>query len=213
MMPSSARKIAQGYTGSSIFRQNGGNPPASTVAAQIVENLTQGQYPARQPDKAEFQRLLHEILNPDDDGDGDGDDVAESIGTNVDVNCRLIYVVVRAGLDALSNQDAFEDEDEIHKQAVASLSVVELTVRRSPEVLLSTLHGPPQVGCLYLWLVPRLFIILGSTEAKDIRRHICEVFKTILLAGKASFNQNKFLVVQKYLQGCIKGQLTQITYT
>lgn len=200
-MPPGARKIGQGYTGSSAFRQNGENPPASTVAAQIVENLTQGQYPARQPDKEEFQRLLHEILNPDDDGD----DVAESVETNVDINCRLIYVVVRAGLDSLSNQDAFEDQDEIQKQAVASLSVVELTVRRSPEVLLSTLHGPQQVGSLYLWLVPRLFIILGSTENKLIRRRICEVFKTTLMAEKASFRQNNFLLVHKYLQGCIKG--------
>lgn len=206
-MPSSARQIAQGYTGSAAFRQNGGNPPASTLAAQIVENLTQGQYPARQPDKEEFKRLLQEILNPDDDGD----DVAESIETNVDVSCRLIYVVVRAGLDSLSNQDAFEDEAELQKQAVASLSVVELTVRRSPEVLLSTLHGSQQVGSLYLWLVPKLFIVIGSTEDKDIHRRICELFKTILSAGKASFKQNKFLVVRKYLQGCIKGQSTQIT--
>lgn len=197
-MPSSTRQIAPG---SSTFRQNGGNPPASTVAAQIVENLTQGQYPVRQPDKEEFKRLLQEILNPDDDGD----DVAESIEINVDVNCRLIYVVVRAGLDSLSNPDAFQDEDELHKQALASLSVVELTVRRSPEVLLSTVHGPQQVGSLYLWLVPKLFIIIGSTEDKDIRRRICEVFKTTLSAGKATFKQNKFLVVRKYLQGCIKG--------
>lgn len=206
-MSSSARKIAQSHAGLSTFRQNGGNPPASTVAAQIVENLTQGQYPARQPNKEEFQRLLQEILNPDDDAD----DVADSIETNVDVNCRLIYVVVRAGLDSLSNPDAFEDQDEIHKQAVASLSVVDLTVRRSPEVLLSTLHGPQQVGSLYLWLVPRLFMILGSTEDIEIRRRICDVFKTMLMAGKASFKQNQFLLVQKYLQGCIKGQLTQIT--
>lgn len=205
-MPSGARRIAQGYAGSSILRQNGGNPPTSTVAAQIVENLTQGQYPARQPDKEEFQRLLQEILNPDDDGD----DVTESIETNVDVNCRLIYVVVRAGLEPLSNQDSSEDQDETHKQAIASLSVVQLTVRRSPEVLFSTLHGLQQVGSLYLWLVPRLFIILGSTEDQDIRRCICEAIKTVLMAGKASFKQNKFLLVQKYLQGCIKGQLIQI---
>ena len=207
-MPSSTRHIVSGYPGSSNFRQNGGNPPASTVAAQIVENLTQGQYPARQPDKEEFRRLLQEILNPDDDGD----DVAESIEINVDVNCRLIYVVVRAGLDSLSNQDAFEDEDELQKQALASLSVVELTVRRSPEVLLSTLHGPQQVGSLYLWLVPKLFVVVGSTEDKDMRRRICEVFKTTLLSGKATLKQNKFLVVRKYLQGCIKGQLTRTTY-
>lgn len=208
-MPSGARKIAPGHTGSSAFRQNGANPPASTVAAQIVENLTQGQYPARQPDKEEFQRLLQEILNPDDDGD----DIAESIETNVDVNCRLIYVVVRAGLESLSNPDGFEDLDEIHKQAIASLAVVQLTVRRSPEVLLSTLHGPQQVGSLYLWLVPRLFILLGSTEDYDIRRRICETVKTTLTAGKASFKQNKFLLIQKYLQGCIKGQLIEINCT
>lgn len=206
-MPPGARKIAQGYTGSSTFRQNGGNPPASTAAAQIVENLTQGQYSARQPDKEEFQRLLQEILIPDDDGD----DAAESIERNVDVNCRLIYVVVRAGLESLSNQNGFEDQEEIHKQAIASLSVVQLTVRRSPDVLLSTLHGPQQVGSLYLWLVPRLFIILGSTEDRDIRRRTCEAMKTTLTAGKASFKQNKFLLIQKYLQGCIKGQLIQIT--
>lgn len=207
-MPSGARRTAQGYAGPAILRQNGGNPPASTVAAQIVENLTQGQYPARQPDKEEFQRLLQEILNPDDDGD----EIAESIETNVDVNCRLIYVVVRAGLEPLSNQESFEEHDDLHKQAIASLSVVELTVRRSPGVLFSTIHGPQQVGPLYLWLLPRLFIILGSTKDKDIRRCVCEAIKTGLVAERANFRQNKFLLVQKYLQGCIKGQPNQIAH-
>jgi serine/threonine-protein kinase ATR len=206
-MRSGARKIAQGYAGSAIPRQNGGNPPASTVAAQIVENLTQVQYPAKQPDKEEFQRLLHEILNPDDDGD----DVAEeNIEINVDVNCRLIYVVVRAGLESLSSKNSLDDQYELHKQAIASLSVVQLTLRRSPEVLFSTFHGrdshQPEVGPLYLWLIPRLFIILGSNRDEEICRCICEVLKTASMAEKASFKQIKFKLIQKYLQGCIKGQ-------
>lgn len=207
-MPSGARRIAQGYAGPAIPRQIGGNPPASTVAAQIVDNLTQGQYPARQPDKEEFQRLLQEILNPDDDGD----ETAEPIETNVDVNCRLIYVVVRAGLGSLSNQESFDENDDLHKQAIASLSVVELTVQRSPGVLFSIIHGSQQVGPLYLWLLPRLFIIFGSTKDKDIRRCVCKVIKAGLVAEKASFKQNKSLLVQKYLQGCIKGQLNQIAH-
>lgn len=205
-MHSGARKSAQIYAGSVTSRHNGENPPASTVAAQIVENLTQGNYPARQPDKDKLQRLLQEILNPDDDGD----DGSDKIETNIDVNCRLIYVVVRAGLESLSNKDNFENPDELHKQAIASLSVVELTVRRSPGVLFSTLHGqesyPQQVGPLYLWLIPRLFIIIGSTEDNDVRRCICEVLKTAMMAEKANFKRSKFQHIQKYLQGCIKGQ-------
>lgn len=206
-MPSGALRTAQGHAETAISRQNGGNPPAPTFAAQIVETFTQAQYPARQPDKEEFQRLLQEILNPEDDGD----DFAESIETNVDVNCRLIYVVVRAGLEPFLNRDSSRNQDEFHKQAIASLSVVELTVRRSPGVLFSAFHSPNHLVPLYLWLLPRLFIILGSTKDEDTRRCVFEALKTAILAEKASYRQNKFLLVQKYLQGCVKGERVQTT--
>ena len=202
MMPSGTRRVAQGNAGSAISGPTGGNPPASTFAAQIVQNLTQGHYSTKQPDKEEFQRLLQEILHPDEDGDDAGD----AMETNVDVNCRLIYVVVRAGLESLSNQDFFGDQDELHKQAIASLSVVELTMRQSPSVLFYSFQGAQQVGPLYLWLLPRLFMLVGISNENDIRRYVCGALQAALLAEKTTYKQTKFLLIQKYLQGCIKGQ-------
>lgn len=187
-------------------KQNGHLPP-STIAAQIVDDhLTQGRIHPKHQDREKFRRLLREILHTDENSQ----DSNRLIETNSDVNCRLIYVVIRAGLELSLNEDPFEKKCDLITQALESLSVVELTLQRCSDVLFSILEGrdsdPHLDGPLFLWLLPRLFIILGRSHFNEIHLGILNVMKTILITERKCRPQKKPQLVLQYMQGCIKGR-------
>lgn len=205
-MQPSARRLAQGLTIPNETLRNG-DSPASTLAAQIVDNLARAKNHPKHQDQGQFRKLLREILDTDEDGD----EATRATETNISVNCRLIYVVIRAGLEASFNQDPFVKQDGWIKQALESLSVVELTLRRCPGVLFSILKGCETdlqlESPLYLWLLPRLFIILIRIDNKEVRLGVLQVFRTVLMVEKRDhFNHLKLQSVLKYVQGCINGQ-------
>lgn len=193
---------------------NNREPPASTLAAQIVDDLTRGKSHPKYQDQERFRSLLREILDTNNE---DGDEITQAIETSTNVNCRLIYVVTRAGLEASFSGDSFEKQDELNKQALESLSVVELTLRRCPEVLFTVLErGETDLqldGPLYLWLVPRLFTVLGCNEDREVRLGVLRVLRTTLLVGRKGHpEQIKLQLVLKYIQGCVKGKSNHIKY-
>lgn len=187
-------------------KQSGHLPP-STIAAQIVDDhSTQGRNHPKHQDREKFRRLLREILNTDENSQ-DSDHLIE---TNSDVNCRLIYVVIRAGLEPSLSEDPFEKQGDLITQALESLSVVELTLQRFPEVLFSILEGrdsdPLLDGPLFLWLLPRLFMIIGRSIDNKIPLGILNVLKTILITERKCRPQKKPQIVLQYMQGCIQGR-------
>lgn len=138
-------------------------PPPSTLAAQIVQNQTvarasqQQQQHQQGGEKATFSGLLHEILhNP-----------AATPETDLSVNVQLISVVVEAGLSVLARDDPFAQFDVLVPQAEDSLSVVQATIVRQPEVLLAPISadGPP----LLLWLVARLVALCGRPRCEGLK--------------------------------------------
>ena len=205
-MQSSARRLAQGLNVPNETLRNG-DSPASTLAAQIVDNLARAKNHPKHQDQERFRKLLREILDTDEDGD----EATRVTETNTSVNCRLIYVVIRAGLEVSFNQDPFVKQDGWIKQALESLSVVGLTLRRCPGVLFSILEGCETdlqfESPLYLWLVPRLFIILVRIENKEVRVGVLQVLRKVLIVEKRDhLNNLKLQSVLKYVQGCVNGQ-------
>lgn len=184
-----------------------GDPPTSTLAAQIVDNLSQGRINPNHEDRENLRKLLQEILSTDDESE----EAIEMIESRVEINQRLIYVIVKFGLECLTNDDPFNDPNGLKKQAIESLSVVELTLRRSPEVLFSVTQGYgkdlPLNGPLHLWLIPRLFQFLIRIEDRDICQRTLQVLQTTLgVERKPSLLQGRFQVILRYTQGCIKGK-------
>lgn len=140
---------------------NGEAPPPSTLAAQIVQNQTVARASSQQQqaggEKATFAGLLHEILhNP-----------AATPETDLSVNVQLISVVVEAGLSVLTRDDPFAQLDLLIPQAKDSLSVVQATIVRQPEVLFTLISsdGPP----LVLWLLARLFALCGRPKCDGLK--------------------------------------------
>lgn len=144
---------------------NGENPPASTLAAQIVQN--QARAPAAQEarESTTFAQLLHEILHSD----------AVRPETDVGVNVKLIQVVAEAGLGPLTDGNPFARWDVLIPQAIDSIAVIETTIKRQPDLLFTQVsHEGPQ---LLLPLLARLLAVLGREKCEELP--LVRLFKTI----------------------------------
>ncbi|KAK5125692.1 hypothetical protein LTR85_011966 [Meristemomyces frigidus] len=135
---------------------NGDLPPPSTLAAQIVQNQTRPAAPQQNGENPTFPKLLHAILN----------DPAAAQETDPQVNVQLIDVVAEAGLAPLALNNPFAQHDVLISQANDSLAVIEKTIKRQPELLLTPIRedGPP----LALPLLARLIAICGRSKCQDL---------------------------------------------
>lgn len=138
-------------------------PPASTLAAQIVQNQTRqaaSQQQQRIPGPApSFHDLLQEILH----------NQAAAQETDITVNAQLVSVLIQGCLLPLAtaeNQNPFVDGNELLEQAVNSIAVIGITVKRQPDVLLTQLsQGGP---LLLLELLVALITLCGRPKC-DIK--------------------------------------------
>lgn len=135
---------------------NGHMPPPSTLAAQIVHNQTRPAAPQQDGESLTFPKLLHAILN----------DPAAAQETDLRVNVQLIDVVAEAGLAPLALNNPFAHLESLIPQANDSLAVIEKTVRRQPELLVTPIRedGPQ----LALPLIARLVAICGKPRCQDL---------------------------------------------
>lgn len=180
------------------------DPPPSTLAAQIVDGLTKRKEHSKHQDQESFRQLLREILDVDDEH-------SDSVETNVEVNHKIIYVVVRSGIEVLFQDDPFNKIDDLLQQGLSSLAVIRLTIQRSPEVLFfrPEIHEPdPKLGGpLFLWLIPILLSLLAWNGDSGIQEAALRALETILkIERKTHFRGMKPKSVLKYIQGCVKGK-------
>lgn len=181
-------------------------PPPSTYAAQIVDTLTKAKQQPKPDERELFQQLLREILGADEVPEPQ----AETVETDINVNYRLIYVVVKAGLEVLLQDDPFQQQSVLSEQALNSLAVIQLTIERSPEVLflIPSAHEPgfEPGGPLFLWLLPRLLSILGSGRDERVQEKAIDLIRAALsVQSRSSTLRERLHPAFKYTQGCIKG--------
>ena len=206
-------KMAHGVTGGggsgrTVLDQLSPNAeqPQSTLAAQLVSHFTNGKKRPRNQDEETFSQLLREIL-----GTESGQVVRrEAIKTDSDVDCKLIYVIVKAGLEKASLDDRFDGKTGLYRQATDSLAAINSTIKRNPEVLFVAPQfqesDPRSAGPLYLWLLPKLLALTGRLQDSGITDGVLAVLTTF------SINERKTHVpkvishpVLKYVKGCING--------
>lgn len=183
-----------------------GEPPQSTLAAQLVSHFTDGKRHPRNQDEETFRQLLREILRTDN-----GQVVrAESLETDSDMDCKLIYVIVKAGLERVNSDDLFNGKNELSRRAADSLAAINSTIRGNPEVLFVALQvqgpGPRPIGPLYLWLLPKILAFTGSLQDKETIDRVHRLFTTVLvIEGKTRARRVSLHPILKYVKGCING--------
>ena len=194
-----ARGVGRSESGRPVLNELSQNaePPQSALAAQLVNHLTDGKRHHRTQDDETFRQLLREVLAAES-----GQIVrTEPLLTDSGVDYKLIYVVVKAGL---------ENPKWDSRQATDSLTAIDFTIKRNPEVLFVApqFQGPdPQpVGPLYLWLVPKLLALTGFLQDNEIIAGVLRVFTTLLVCErKTHVRRVNLRPVLKYVKGCING--------
>lgn len=126
--------------------------PPSTLAAQIVQNQSRPIASQKPGDEATFKDHLRDIL----------DENSIQQETDVNVNAQLIHVVAQAGLSPLIANNPFSDL----AAAADSLKVIDVTARRQPDVLFTSVvpNGPP----LILGLLATVVALSGRPKAQDL---------------------------------------------
>ena len=174
----------------------GGLPP-STLAAQIVQNHERAAQERKHEQRVTFGLLLQEILSS-----------ATSEETDFDVNYKLVRVVTEAGLDVFLQDDPFARRDLLVEQAKDSISVIELTVRRNPALLLFPNRSSSDYSGqkLFIWILPRILALLGNPKADgihDVLQHLLShLISSLMRTGALWQNGIQFLDVYKL---CVDG--------
>ncbi len=180
-----------------------GDSPASTLAAQIVNRISTT---SRQPHSGtgeSFEQLLLEILA----SDGSTSPGNSTVETNAHVNCRLVHVVTRAGIEVLLIDDPFSSWDHLLSQASTSLAVIDLTIQRTPDVLYLDFADGSAAGIpLFLWLMPKLLAFIGVQEYGTLQDKLAQILSTALSAKPSSATvwQRSGPMLQ-YFQECVEG--------
>lgn len=194
---SSETNVARG-----ILQQNG-EPPVSTLAAQLVNNLTRPEQQSRHQDREDFEQLL-QIFEAGSQDQGHADPFVAK-----EESIKLIDVVIKAGLDVLSRGSPFEDSRVLRERAIRSMKVIEVTLTRCPEVLYAStyeehsthLHGP-----VYLWLIPKLLSMAFEETNENLSTAISVTLGTIVdLERRIRSKPPRLHTIYRYVQGCIKG--------
>lgn len=199
-------QLGGGYRPVDGERLHNGDVPPSTLAAQLVQRFTNGTKRPKVQDPEAFKQLLSEVLSTDADPSGP----PESFEDDVDINTKLIYVIVKAGLESLPSHNPFEHGSKSSQQVVDSLAALEITLRRCPEVLFVTSPNqetqPYGSGPLYQWLLPRLFAFLTRSAMLEEHRGAVKLLKLCIRKEKRlQFTPVKYQPILAYIKGCTQG--------
>jgi serine/threonine-protein kinase ATR len=177
MMSPSSRDLSNGLRSSEPGYGVHDVPP-STMAAQLISNLTTINKPVRQVEQDDLQRLMAEVSTLENSA-------TEAVDIDIDVQLdhkhKLIYVFARAVLERLSKDDPFMNVPQLTSQAADALDIFMSAIKETPDVLNYVL-GPgnylQQRGHepLWIWLFPRILKLLHRSHCEKLTEKIKDFF-------------------------------------
>lgn len=204
MAEGSHGKIAPpGLAGAAARSANG--PPPSTLAAQLVENISTSTKSSRSDENSELKGLLAVIQRVKDDPA-----LLKSQGDRIEHNHMLVYVYCRVFLEGIKLDNPFVDRAHVRTELLKAIEFLTFTVKETPTVL--TFVNEAQ-GLLYrgqeplwIWLLPQLLRILGHPECVELEGSIEGFLQYLLLVASrvgALWSLTSSLSV--YLRACLTG--------
>jgi serine/threonine-protein kinase ATR len=155
---------------------NGFDPPPSTMAAQLINNLSTPTKPSRQVEQEDLKKLMDEVSNQEAS-------IAEfsNAETKLEHKHKLIYVFARAVLERLAGDDPFLDVQKMIPQASDALDIFMSTIKEIPDVLAYCVGpGFPLLSRgqepLWFWLFPRVLALLGRRQCDALTEKIKDFF-------------------------------------
>ncbi|KAI1176429.1 phosphatidylinositol 3 [Nemania sp. FL0916] len=153
-------------------------PPPSTLAAQLVENISTSARSSRPDETAELQRLFAAIERVKNEPN-----LLTSQQDRIEHNHMLIYVYARVVLEGLKWDEPFADRAQLRIDATRAMNFLRITVNETPEVLLFT----PESGAflfrgdepLWMWIFPKVLKMLGDDLCADLTSPIEGFFREL----------------------------------
>lgn len=156
-------------------------PPPSTLAAQLVENISTTASKSSRPDETtELKRLFAAIEKVKNDPDS-----LKTHEERVEHNHLLVYVCGGVFLENIKLDDAFTDRERLRADALKAVNFLWVTIKETPTVLKCTTDGKAFLGRgaepLWVWILPKLLRMLGHRRCIGISKEIEQLCRRVLL--------------------------------
>jgi serine/threonine-protein kinase ATR len=188
-------------------------PPASTLAAQLVDNISTPAARSSHPvETSELKRLfavIERIKNQPE--------LAKTPQEKTEHNHILIYVYARVVLEGLQWDDPFAKQAALLTEASKALNFLEVTINETPNVLLHVAEDGAFLfrgrEPLWLWLLPRILRMLGSEPCLPLTaaiEHLCcsVIDMTVHLSSLWKVGPQVLLYLQTnvgIIEACLRG--------
>ncbi|KXX76695.1 Protein kinase rad3 [Madurella mycetomatis] len=157
-----------------------GGPPPSTLAAQLVENVSTSSRSSRPDETTELKRLSAVIEKVKNDPG-----CLKTHEERVEHNHLLVYVCGGVFLESLKLDDAFADGERLRAEALKAINFLRVTIAETPAVLKCTTDGKAFLSRgkepLWLWILPKLLRMLGHRRCLAISAEIEGLCQDVLL--------------------------------
>jgi serine/threonine-protein kinase ATR len=175
MMAPISRVTANSY-GLNDLKNGGFDPPPSTMAAQLINNISTVNKPSRPAEQDDLQKLMAEVSELENNSTKLGRPEIK-----VQHKHKLIYVFARAVLEKLSQDDPFMNVQQMVAQASDALDIFMTTIKENPNVLDYVLEPEENLRTrgrepLWIWLFPKLLVLLGRRECETLTEKIKDFF-------------------------------------
>ena len=154
-------------------------PPPSTIAAQLVHNISATARSSRPDENGELKKLFVLIERVKNDPS-----VLDTPADRVEHNHMLIYVYTRVVLENLRLDDPLADSSYLKTEASKAINFYKLTIKESPGVLAYS-PGDGQFlfrgsEPLWVWLLPKLLRLVGHGLFIELAPELEEFFMFLL---------------------------------
>lgn len=189
----------------------GAGPPPSTLAAQLVENISVSNKSSRSDDNSELKTLLGMIQRVRDEPG-----LLKSPADRLEHNHMLIYVYCRSALDTINLDNPLVDRAHIRNESLKTINFMRFTINETPMVLqcqsTKSQFQFQGVEPLWLWILPKLLRMLGNPKCEDLEGTIEGFLQYLLLVvarnGRLSGVADPLTF---YLRSCLTGLPLQAT--
>ncbi|KAG4270793.1 hypothetical protein FPRO04_02774 [Fusarium proliferatum] len=146
-------------------------PPPSTLAAQLVENISASTKSSKSDENSELKGFFAIIQRVKDDPT-----LLKTPEDRVEHNHMLIYVYSRAVLEGIRLDDPFLDRTQVRTEGLKAISFLRFSIKETPAVLKHTVGEQEYMfrgrEPLWVWLLPQLLRLLGHSQCLELTEAI-----------------------------------------
>lgn len=146
-------------------------PPPSTLAAQLVENISASTKSSKSDENSELKGFFTIIQRVKDDPT-----LLKTSEDRVEHNHMLIYVYSRAVLEGIRLDDPFLDRAQVRTEALKAIDFLRFSIKETPTVLKHKVNSQEYMfrgqEPLWVWLLPQLLRLLGHAQCLELTEAI-----------------------------------------